>query len=323
MKRIADNITNSSGKGSWILSAFLHLAIILALLFSTGKGIGPETDNTPPAKIISVTPAAQLQETAPPQKQDLTLEPGPLPLAKHDLSAFMAQAAGNISAITLDKPADSGEPASFHSAGPSRSSFFGLSGEGQRICYLVDISGSMIMAIEYIKKELQDSISQLAPDQYFQIVFYCNEDPEVFAQGKLTRASKGNRLRAIEYINTIDIRRTKPGIEPWRPLLNAIHAGFGSETFDHQSPNLIYLFTDGDFDADIITPVLATAQHNLKSPAPINVILCGSIYNESKLQDLARQYQGQYQFLSDEELVHPQKAPLTPGGRNFSTPALH
>ncbi len=308
MKRIPGNITASSSKGSWILSAFLHLAIILALLFTTGKGIGPETDNTPPAKIISVTPAAQLQEPAPLQKQDLTLGPGPLPVAKHDLSDFMAQAAGNISAITLEKPKESGKPADFRPIGPSRSSFFGLSGEGQRICYLVDISGSMIMAIEYIKKELQDSISQLAPDQYFQIVFYCNETPEVFAQGKLTRAGKTSRLRAIEYINTIDIRRISPGTESWRPLLNAIHAGFGSETFDHQSPNLIYLFTDGDFDADIITPVLATAQHNLKSPAPINVILCGSISNESKLQNLARQYKGKYQFLSDEDLVHPQKA---------------
>ncbi|MBN2844211.1 MAG: hypothetical protein JXM68_14080, partial [Sedimentisphaerales bacterium] len=201
MKRNAANTAQSSNKGSWILSAVLHLAIILALLFTTGKGIGPEADNTPPAKIISVTPAAQLQEPAPAPIQDLPWQSAPLPLAKHDLTAVMAQA-GNISAITIEKPAESGEPAAFRSVGPSRSWFFGLSGEGRRICYLVDISGSMIMAIEYIKKELSDSIAQLDPDQYFQIIFYCNENPEIFAPGKLTRASKGNRQRAIDFIAT-------------------------------------------------------------------------------------------------------------------------
>ena len=185
------------------------------------------------------------------------------------------------------------------------SSFFGTSGEGERICYVVDISGSMIMAIEYIKKELINSISKLEPNQHFQIIFYATDQPVVFSTDKFVRASYFDREAAITFINNIDVSAVPPGLEGWRPVAAAFRAGFDSRTDDLKYANLFYLFTDGDFDINIASSVLDSLQQRKSTPATINILQCGNPINEIFLKSLARKYKGEYKFLTDEELVRP------------------
>lgn len=298
------NQKRSGSSASWLLSVVLHTVVILLLLLTTSQTINNSINNSQPVRIVSTDQNQQPQTALETQAISPTAVPVLMPeVAINDSLTSMT----TIAPLTVINQTPLAGQKNAVRAPVAQSMFFGTSGQGQRICYLVDVSGSMIMAIEYIKKELTRSISQLEPDQYFQIVFYSGPKPEVLLEAKLTRASYSNRQQAIEFINGIDVRRAMPGIETWRPLLNALHAGFDSQSFDRKTANLVYLFTDGNFDSEIIMPVIDTIQQNKRPAAVINVILCGSINNEEKLIHLAQKYQGQYQFLTDDELVNPSR----------------
>lgn len=298
--------SKKSSPGSWLLSFLLHGLIIIVLLITTSKTITSQSGQTPPARIISSADNMQLQEDKPVEQlimpENLNFSSAELPGNEFPQ---LDQATLNPIAISGNNPRPVTTAAVPASSIVTKSMFFGTSGDGQRICFLVDVSGSMIMAIEYLKTELINSVSKLTPDQYFQIIFFADQQPISFADQTLTRASYQNRQKAVEFIRQIELQPVSPGTESWRPLLNAIRNGFESVTFDNKPANLIYLFTDGDFDFSIVNPALSNIQNARTSPAIINILLCGTIDNEPYLIDLARRYRGQYKFLTDDQLANP------------------
>ncbi len=306
MVRQATNNKPQNSTSSWLLSIVLHVLVITALLITTSKTISNQLEDAPPAKIGSSLDDIQLQEDQ--ELEELSLPQAPAYssniMPQQDLSGMSLSSIKPITAVQNHNSLKNSSSLP-SSAATTKSIFFGTSGEGERICYIVDISGSMIMAIDYIKAELIKSVSRLTPEKYFQIIFYANEEPLIFSPEALTRASYHNRKKAAEFINAIDVQPVTPGTESWRPVLKSLRCCFDSVTFDRKSPNLIYLFTDGDFEYTIINPALSAMQKSRKDPAIINVLLCGSMDNERYLIQLAESYRGEYKFMTDDQLVNP------------------
>lgn len=186
---------------------------------------------------------------------------------------------------------------------PLASSFCGTTGAADRICFVVDCSGSMVIAFDYVRRELKRAINSLGPAQYFHIIFFAGGEPIEMPQKKLVRAHAPNRRRAIPFIDRTDLTDVPTMQAAWQALAQALQTAFKVKAFDSRSTQLIYLFTDGEFDHQQINRTLIALQSRRDKPVTINVIACGNTDNEIFLRNQAQRYQGQYRFISDEELA--------------------
>jgi hypothetical protein len=124
--------------------------------------------------------------------------------------------------------------------GKTRTSMFGLAGEGYKFVYVFDRSGSMggdgSASLKAVKAELLASLKNLDTVHQFQIIFY-NERPVQFnpsgSPGKLAFGTERNKVSAERFLDTIK--------------------AFGGT--DHESalsmaaamkPDVIFFLTDGD-----------------------------------------------------------------------------
>jgi len=132
--------------------------------------------------------------------------------------------------------------------GRTRTSVFGVEGEGSKFVYVFDRSGSMggagRNALRAAKLELLKSLESLDQIHQFQIIFY-NERPTVFAlsgqPGRLVFGNDSSKLQARKFINSIV---ADGGTQHEDALLQALR----------MQPDVIFFLTDG---AD---PELSNAQ---------------------------------------------------------------
>jgi hypothetical protein len=119
--------------------------------------------------------------------------------------------------------------------------FFGCAANQRRVCFLVDCSGSMKPVFSRVKTKLKDSISMLRPDQYFNIIFFGNEELYEFSSAQFSRATGNAKQRASKFIDSI----TPSG------QTNAAAALKRAVTISSHSklPSVIYFLTDA-FELD-------------------------------------------------------------------------
>jgi hypothetical protein len=117
-----------------------------------------------------------------------------------------------------------------------RSTFMGSSGDAMRVVYVCDCSGSMTDRMPVLLNELERSVKNLVPIQGFNVIFFSSGKPQMLASG-LVSANSLNKEKLKAFLTNIDIRKSS---DP-RPSL---------QTAFSESPDLIYLLTDGDFNTD-------------------------------------------------------------------------
>jgi hypothetical protein len=182
-------------------------------------------------------------------------------------------------------------------------SFCGVAGVAERVCFVVDCSGSMIMAFDYVRQELKRAIGKLSPGQYFQVIFFADGSPMEMAAGVLTRANAPKRNKALAFVEQAKLVNVPNSDAAWQAVASALEMAFKAKTFDGRPAKLIYLFTDGQFDHDKISQTLQRLQSQSREPVTVNVIACGAVLNKDFLRSLAHQYRGEFRFISDEELA--------------------
>lgn len=145
--------------------------------------------------------------------------------------------------------------------------FFGQKSITDRICYVVDCSGSMYGQMYQVREQLKKSILNLNSDQAFAIVFF--KDGRKILTGSTARlevataAAKSNALQLIESV---------------RPLgsTDAAYAlNYAMRMKDKQGngPRIVYFLTDGfDLDERSSVAFVNTFFNSRKKLAP-NVIL--------------------------------------------------
>lgn len=291
----------------WVISAAAHLlAVALFIIVSSGAGSPPSAPRAiprstfePQAEPLNPEPVIdnlQVQTLNPvePLSEMTELPPAPeLPIAAR-AGAIAADTATASSYVVAANPA----PATTAGA-----RFCGVATYGDRICYVIDCSGSMVMAFDYVRGEVQQAVAALNPSQYFHVIFFAGGDPVQPMPPALRRASLHERKAAIDFVDNIQLADVSTSAAAWQAVVKALEVAFTVRSGGDLPPQTIYFFTDGEFDHGRVGLFVAQIQQRLASPVNVNVIACGSRDNEPFLQRLAANHQGRYIFLSDEQLA--------------------
>ena len=295
----------------WLASLLLHLGLALTFLILSLYRKTPDLQNKPNLQTPVQTSFTDLQ-MAPvisdlkvdsmltddfiPENPELPGLPNALPANSPSLSGNLAVFSDSSSGFTV--------PAHTIRAGnPYQSEFCGTGGCGQCICYVVDCSGSMVMALEYVRSELRRAIERLTPAQYFHVIFYAGGEPIELEPGRLIRASAPHRLRALEFVDRVELKTVSDTASGTQAVVNAMERALTAATTHHLQANLVYLLTDGQYDHAYVESAVKKFQAQRIRPARINVISCGVRQNENFLRRLALNYHGSYHFVSDEEMA--------------------
>lgn len=168
-------------------------------------------------------------------------------------------------------------------------SFFSSTSAAARVVFLVDRSGSMTTTFPALQEELKNTVRAMQPTQKFSIIFF-NQGPPLVStadsDGTLVWATHGNKQRTAAFIDRIQPSgKTDPAA--------ALRMAF------QMSPDLVYLLTDGDFPAQIVDMIdrLNSSRH-----VRINTIAYCSHRGGKTLRTIAQRNNGQYTFVSEEQL---------------------
>jgi hypothetical protein len=170
--------------------------------------------------------------------------------------------------------------------------FFGQLSADRKICYVVDASGSMLGRFDPVRTQLQQSLSALAQDQYFYIIFFQDGDKLIESgSGRFVRASPAAVQAAFDFIAAIRPKGATNAVE-------ALRRGMTIRDFAGQGPGLIYFLTDG-FDLQQGDEGFARRIENLrKTLAPRTKINTIGFRTESTdlqiLRDIAASSGGQF-----------------------------
>jgi hypothetical protein len=306
---------------SWLLSIFVHAALIVVLGLSIQaeppRPAGDEPDRDVGVVLKHVDRAGEAQYRGP----DAGAQPNPLaqssprdmvgdqapidiasalPKAKEiiGVGGLSGEGPANVRQMTTGKT-----PSANFRAGIGRTKVYGIAAQGFKFVYCFDHSASMggsgHNALQAAKAELLASLDQLGPTHQFQIIFY-NDHPTIFditgQAGRLVFANDQNKQQA-------------------RHFVEGIQAGGGT---DHQaaldmalnlSPDVIFFLTDAD-QPEMSPGQLARIRR--RSPGTvINAIEFGqgpAFGDENFLMRLARENGGSYTYIDITKALREAKA---------------
>ena len=169
--------------------------------------------------------------------------------------------------------------------------FFGLGGEARaarRIVYVVDRSGSMLGVFGDLRRELKRSIDRLRKSQKYHVIFYSTDPPVEASPKRLVNAIRASKEKTFDFIDQI----TPGGMT--QPI-EAMRRAFALE------PDLVYFLSDGDI------PEAALLKENLRlwnrqENVRIFTIAYVSSAGRELLEDIAREHNGAFRFVSEYEL---------------------
>ncbi len=248
---------------AWMVSLGLHGALF-ASFYQMGFGQPASVDRIiiPEARLVEgpvpLLPRpddAQVRLGAPPQGS-----PGAAPIAGHaprldelPILSIAAPAAGATDVVVSGPPvgglsgvdgagmgtalgAGRGGGSGGAAFGPV-SRFFGQAGNAYKVVYVVDVSASLMIYIDEIIRQMQDSVRGLVPTQQFHIVLAMPREVREFEPRRLVPANARYKAMAYDFIKVI-AGVPKPGkADP----IEAMRRAFAIK------PELIYFLTDGDY----------------------------------------------------------------------------
>ena len=157
-----------------------------------------------------------------------------------------------------------GVPGGGGGLGP-RSPFMGISGNGRKIVYLVDASGSMLSVFPRVKQELMASISHLQPVQAFNVIVFHEDatDMQTMSKTSLLMANPDNKIAAGKFT---DEQGAMGGTDP----IPAIKLCF------QQKPDLVYVLTDGFDNVESFQAIIDMFKNLNTNHAKVNAIMLKS-----------------------------------------------
>lgn len=296
---------------AWLMSVVLHVVLILvagATLRFSPSGASAEPTRTVGVVLKHTTEQAEYYERA----EDATANTQADRTARQEVD-FLDVAPSVDPSDMLPQPtdwigpgaADGGVPSAEAmtdggqqgaldlGGGQTRTSVFGLSGEGFKFVYVFDRSGSMggagRSALNAAKAELMASLESLDDNHQFQIIFY-NHQPLVFnlagPAGRLVWGNERNKLQAHRFIQGVT---ADGGTQHTDPL----HMALGMR------PDVIFFLTDADEPSLNSRELAAIARAN-GGRTVIHAIEFGfgpSLGQENFLMRLAHQNGGEHRYV--------------------------
>ena len=297
---------------AWIVSLGVHVALAgVVLVVSRCNPTGAVQHKRPAVSMIEARPEPLVHEVTVDDLRIDPLVPAAAPMQRVELPELTEPARSGAGPESIGVARVGGYAAgssglTVSAVGEYTTSFCGAVGSAKRICYVVDCSGSMILAFDYVRSQLKRTIGKLSPGQYFHVVFYASGEPLELPGKRLLRAHKRNRQDAMLFINQMNLASVPTARAAWQGVVNALGAAFAARTPAGRSVELIYLFTDGEFEHQRLAWAVRELQGEREKPAVISVVACGNRDNEEFLSWLARANGGEYHFVSDEQLAQVQ-----------------
>lgn len=159
---------------------------------------------------------------------------------------------------------------------------FNLAAAGSKFAYVVDFSGSIIVAVDDLKRELRRSIGELRAQHQFNVVIFYSahgDQGEVFKtetfSGALIEASPENKRRFFGWIAG---RNPVGSTEPLAAVKRALSL----------KPDAVFLFSDGYFDDSVVGEI---AEANSSVKAQIHCLVFDETLLESR-DDMPRMTDG-------------------------------
>ena len=185
-----------------------------------------------------------------------------------------------------------GVPGGGGGLGP-KSPFMGISGNGRRIVYLVDASGSMLSVFPRVKEELMASISHLQPVQAFNVIVFHDEDANMatMSRGGLLMANPDNKIAAGKFT---DEQGAMGGTDP----VPAIKLAFS------QKPDLVYVLTDGFDNVESFQAIIDLFHNSNVGHAKVNAIMLKSRDDpqlEHVLQAITDDAKGTFKIIDEKD----------------------
>jgi len=237
---------------AWIVSVLLHVALFI-LFYQLGFArTGPSRRVIIPEARLAAGPVAENAAPSAPVKLAETprtptaVAPSALldelPLISVDAAEPSAADLAPSPALALPGVDPVGAGSVAGGAGPVGPvcRFFGQPGNAYKIVYVVDVSASLMIYVDLIVAEMNESIRDLVPTQEFHIVLAMPGHVREFGARRLVPANTRYKTAAYDFIRVLS-KTPEPGrADP----IEAMKRAFAAQ------PELIYFLTDGDY-ADV------------------------------------------------------------------------
>ncbi|MBE3100048.1 MAG: VWA domain-containing protein [Planctomycetes bacterium] len=159
----------------------------------------------------------------------------------------------------------------------------------RKIVFIVDRSGSMTDAFDFVKYALKRCVAYLnESEDWFHIISFSSGSPVEMPPRRLVNATERNRWLAMEFIDTVI---AEGETDPSEALRRAFAVG----------PDTILLLTDGEF-----APEVAHLVKDLNKDGKVKVHTIGFLYKtgEAILKQIAAENGGTYKFVTEADLAN-------------------
>lgn len=251
-----------SGLVCWILSAAVHAAWLGTMAFvhfppgvsGGASGQGAFSSSQPAARVVMQEP-----RTPKPRIKPLTAELRPLPAERMIFPAVQPKQPEAVSSPIPERLSEDLIRPPLH--------FFGERCAAERLCFVVDCSGSMFGRMGLVRRQLSEAVSRLTPDQFFSVLFFGGNGRILeTGAGRLQRAVPAAKQEAIGLVESV-----RP--EGQTDALPALARAMRLKTEDGQGADLIYFLTDGfDLDQEGTAGLAERAEEMRRTLAPQAVI---------------------------------------------------
>jgi hypothetical protein len=290
---------------AWGFSIFLHgVLVVLLILTSSAQHPQPDRQRTTPTSYLD---QPQKKLDLDPIITDLQVEPvklapppdqiDPLPMANTDLD-IPQRSEGPRAVIASPQGAMEFAVAA---AGGLASRVCGTTARGQNVCFVVDHSASMLVAMTYVRNELSRAVNSLSPGQFFRIVLYAGDRPMPIPRSEMARATRSEKNNVLRQVTGATASTAHSPEDAVQSVITAVQTAFASRTPSGEGPSIIYLLTDGQYDRLSLHDAIDKMQTQHPAKIPINIVACGGVDHE-ELHTLAKVNHGQYRYISPREL---------------------
>ncbi|MSR29454.1 MAG: VWA domain-containing protein [Phycisphaerales bacterium] len=197
-------------------------------------------------------------------------------------------------------PGGQGRGGSPGRSGGSGTSFMGIETNAQRVCYVLDFSGSMFgmggnyPKMDHLMLELKKSINRLEGDHSFYIIFF-DDQPLPMGGTAMQLATSQNKSRWFAWADTESGGpSSRGGTDPSDAMAIALR---------DIRPDSIFLLSDGMFDSGRVFGVLGAlnADHRVQ----VNTIGFHDRGNEAEMRRIASENRGEYRYVAPRILTPP------------------
>jgi len=312
---------------SWVLSLFLHAALLIGLstwmeysrvepvgftdepsrefgivLKSSGRAV-QDSASTQPTETIDPPPVESVPAPPVTRPSSVASPASPTDHGTPTATPFPAIGAGNAFAEAATDPRERIKPGTAQTASAALGSampgaaFMGARDNGTRVVFVIDCSASMNNhgAMRSAKAALVSSLQSLAETQQFQIIFY-NQTPRLLSPAN----GKSSVLMFATELNKTLARQQISGTEP---DLGTAHIP-ALELALRLNPEVMFFLTDAD-QPQMTAQELSSIQKLNSGRTRIHAIEFGEggeVDVENFLKKLARQNGGTYRYFDVKRL---------------------